>query len=258
MPKHQNRKRFGQHFLTDQGIIEQIIHWVHPKKTDLLIEIGPGRGALTEPLLQQGFALSLIELDRDLVTYWQQHRRQSQLSLWAGDVLNFNWNDLSPPYRLIGNLPYNISTPLLFMLLNTTNPFEDAHFMLQKEVVDRMTAQPGHSEYGRLSVILQYAWMMEKLGNVPPEAFMPPPKVQSSVVRIIPKKKMTHEAHDYNHFNQLVQQAFTHKRKILRSNLPHIPQALFKKLNIDTNRRAETLSVEEFVRLSNELLQQQV
>lgn len=251
MLKHQTRKRFGQHFLNDQGVIEQIIHWVHPQKTDQLIEIGPGRGALTEPLLQRGFSLSLIELDRDLITFWQQHKKQSQLSLWAGDVLNFNWDSLTPPYRLIGNLPYNISTPLLFMLLNATNPFEDAHFMLQKEVVDRMTAQPGNSEYGRLSVVLQYAWMMEKLGNVPPEAFTPPPRVQSSVIRIIPRKKIIHEATDLTHFNRLIQQAFKHKRKILSSNLPHISPTLFEQLNIDPTRRAETLSVEEFVRLSN-------
>lgn len=255
MPKHQTRKRFGQHFLNDPSIIEQIIHWIHPKKTDQLIEIGPGRGALTEPLLQQGFSLSLIELDRDLITYWQQHKRQTQISIWAGDVLKFNWDDLNPHYRLIGNLPYNISTPLLFMLLGTSNPFEDAHFMLQKEVVDRMTAEPGRSEYGRLSVILQYTWMMEKLGNVPPEAFTPPPRVQSSVIRIIPRKKIIHEAIDLKNFNQLVQQAFSQKRKILRSNLPHIPQALFEKINIDPTRRAETLSVAEFVNLSNELSQ---
>lgn len=250
---HIPRKRFGQHFLSHENIVHQLVRAIDPRLDDALVEIGPGLGALTEPLLAQLHHLTVIELDRDLAARWRAHPAQARLTVVEGDALDFDFSTLGRHLRLVGNLPYNISTPLLFHLATFSGNLKDAHFMLQKEVVDRMVALPATSDYGRLSVMLQYLFHMDALMNVPPEAFTPPPKVMSRVVRLIPKTAAERLAVDESRFAFLVAQAFSQRRKMLRSTLRgHVPEAVLVKLDIDSGRRAETLTLEEFVGLSNE------
>ncbi|MBU6504639.1 MAG: 16S rRNA (adenine(1518)-N(6)/adenine(1519)-N(6))-dimethyltransferase RsmA [Betaproteobacteria bacterium] len=250
---HIPRKRFGQHFLSHPNIIHHLVRAIDPRPDDRLVEIGPGLGALTEPLLEHTRHLTVIELDRDLVAHWRAHPQAGQLTVVEGDALAFDFSTLGQNLRLVGNLPYNISTPLLFHLATFSPQLKDAHFMLQKEVVDRMVAEPATRDYGRLSVMLQYLFHMDALMDVPPEAFTPPPKVMSSVVRLIPKAPAERHARDESRFAFLVSQAFSQRRKMLRSTLKgHVPEAVFARLGIDTARRAETLTLDEFVGLSNE------
>lgn len=250
--QHIPRKRFGQHFLADPGIIQALIQAIRPKPGDALVEIGPGLGALTKPLLAFVPHLNVIEIDRDLARQWRQSPQSGQLTVHEQDVLRFDFSLLPDRLRLAGNLPYNISTPLLFHLAKFANKILDAHFMLQKEVVDRMVASPGTSDYGRLSVMLQYHFHMEALFDVPPEAFAPPPKVNSSVVRLMPKHPVEPEAKNPGKLEELVAQAFSQRRKMLRSSLRHkVAEQVFAELGIDVTRRAESLSLEEFVALAN-------
>lgn len=248
---HRARKRFGQHFLTDEQVIHAIIGTLHPKDTDTLIEIGPGLGALTLPLLERGLALTLIELDRDLVMRWQRYPAQSQLTILSQDVLSVDFTQFGHQWRVIGNLPYNISTPLLFHLSQYAEHLRDAHFMLQKEVVDRLVALPGTSAYGRLSVMMQYHFHMEALITVEPEAFSPPPKVRSGVIQLIPKHQQERPLANLPQLTRLLAKAFAQRRKMLRSSLKDwVSDDALNAMGIDPTRRAETLSLEEFCHLS--------
>lgn len=250
---HRARKRFGQHFLNDQSVIEQIIRLIHPSAADHLIEIGPGLGALTFPLLARGLSLTLIELDRDLARRWQEHPAQQQLHLIAQDVLTVDFTQFGKNLRLIGNLPYNISTPLLFHLAQVAMHLRDAHFMLQKEVVERMVALPGNHDYGRLSVMLQYHFHMESLMDVEADAFSPPPKVRSAIVRLIPKSPHDRPSVNLERLSAIVTTAFAQRRKMLRSSLKGmVSESTLTEAGIDPCRRAETLSLDEFCQLSRE------
>ena len=264
---HAPRKRFGQNFLHDTQIIAQIVECIGLSPDDNLVEIGPGLGALTEPLLQQVNAMTVIELDKDLAG-------ALRINIGANSHPNFtiiNTNALHLDYaklcqdigrgklRIVGNLPYNISTPLLFHLLNFSEVIDDMHFMLQKEVVERITATPATKSYGRLSVILQYHCDAEYLLSVPNGAFHPAPKVTSAVFRLTPKPHKPLVAHDEALFALIVREAFNHRRKTLRAIfktnalLPTLEDADFVAVGIDPTARPEVLSVDDFVRLANDI-----
>jgi 16S rRNA (adenine1518-N6/adenine1519-N6)-dimethyltransferase len=249
---HIPRKRFGQNFLRDEMVIHHIIMAIAPKPQDRIVEIGPGQGALTWPLLDYVKELDVVELDRDLIERLGRHPLGPRLRIHAGDALEFDFSSLGNNLRVVGNLPYNISTPLLFHLAEFSQQMKDAHFMLQKEVVDRLAAEPATADYGRLSVMVQYRFHVEALFEVPPEAFYPAPKVVSAVVRLIPKPAAERKARDEKRLEKLVQQAFSQRRKMLRSTLKQeVPDTAWVDLQIDSERRAETLSLDEFVALAN-------
>ncbi len=256
---HQARKRFGQNFLVDGNIIARIIAAVSPKQGDNLVEIGPGQGAITGPLLEAAGALNAVELDRDLAAMLSDRfAEHAGFQLHQGDALAFDFATLanSGPLRIVGNLPYNISTPLIFHLLNYAGHIKDMHFMLQREVVERMAAVPGSKTYGRLSVIVQYHCQVFDLFGVPPGAFRPVPKVDSAIVRLVPRREIQPLASNKALFQTLVRTAFQQRRKTLRNALKQLPQAAnlnADAISIDLGRRPETLSVAEFVTLSNEL-----
>ncbi|MFN4149142.1 MAG: 16S rRNA (adenine(1518)-N(6)/adenine(1519)-N(6))-dimethyltransferase RsmA [Rhodocyclaceae bacterium] len=260
MKAHPARKRFGQHFLVSPGIIEKIVAAIDPRPTDTVVEIGPGLGALTAPLLEKLDQLHVVEIDRDLIALLQKSFSAKRLTIHAGDALQFDFGALygEGPLKIVGNLPYNISGPLLFHLARFADKVAEMHFMLQKEVVDRMVAAPGSSAYGRLSVMLQYRFQMERLFIVPPGAFDPPPKVDSAVVRMIPKKLGAGEtARDEVLFGQLVAAAFSQRRKMLRNTLRAFGgEACLTALGIDPTARAETLAVSDYVHLANALARQ--
>ena len=255
MSKHIARKRFGQNFLIDAQVIGGIVAAVAPQRDDLVVEIGPGLGALTEPLLQRLDHLHVVEIDRDIVARLRQRFPADRLSIHAGDALAFDFGSLAAAgrkLRVVGNLPYNISTPLLFHLAQFADRVYDMHFMLQKEVVERMVAEPGSADYGRLSVMLQYRFVMDWLLDVPPQSFDPAPKVDSAVVRLIPRAPGELAAHDAARFAVLVAAAFSQRRKMLRNTLKgSVDEALFARLGIAPTARAETLSVADYVRLAN-------
>lgn len=257
---HRPRKRFGQHFLSDPQVLGRLLNAIAPGADDQLIEIGPGLGALTATMLADSAVkqLTAIEIDRDCVAALQQQlvpQYPGRLQVIAQDALAFDFNQLaSECLRVIGNLPYNISTPLLLHLLQAKKSIQDMHFMLQKEVVERITAPVGCKAYGRLSVVMQYACEVTALFDVPPDAFDPPPRVMSAVVRLVPHPQPVLEAVDYDHFERLVQQAFSQRRKMLRNTLAGwVEPSDFTALAIDPQARAETLPVEAFVQLSNYL-----
>ncbi len=250
------RKRFGQHFLHESFIIEKIVRAVWPKKADNMIEIGPGLGALTQQLLPQLSCLNVIELDKDLIPLLEEKcQHLGKLIIYQGDALKFNFKSLPKAnglWRLVGNLPYNISTPLLFHCLEQASAIQDMHFMLQKEVVDRLNAQPGQPNYGRLSVMIQYYCEVEKLFNVKPGAFQPPPKVDSAVVRLIPYRELPYKANDSVLFAEIVRVSFGQRRKMLRNNLASLLHVKdFEQLSIDPKRRPEQLSISDYVKLAN-------
>lgn len=239
---HTARKRFGQNFLVDDSIIHAIVAAIGPRPGDTVVEIGPGLGALTRPLLDRLPHLHVIELDRDLVLRLQRSWPVERMTIHAGDALKFDFAPLGNDVRVVGNLPYNISSPLLFHLLTYATQLRDLHFMLQKEVVDRMVAQPSTSDYGRLSVMLQRRFHLEALFTVPPTAFSPAPKVDSAIVRLIPKRADEIPVLDDALFARLVAAAFAQRRKTLRNTLAaHLDARAFEALEIDPGLRAEAL-----------------
>jgi 16S rRNA (adenine1518-N6/adenine1519-N6)-dimethyltransferase len=246
--KHQPRKRFGQHFLADSGVLAAIVAAIDPKPGQALIEIGPGLGALTGPLLERCERLTVIELDRDLAA---RLRRNPALEVIEADVLKVDFGALHPGARLriVGNLPYNISSPILFHLLPHAARIEDQHFMLQKEVVDRMAAGPGSKDYGRLSVMLQWRYHIEPVLEVPPEAFDPPPRVDSAVVRMLPWPAPA--AIDPARLQELLAAAFSMRRKLLRHSLGRWLEARGFNGAFDLQRRAEEVPVAEYVALAS-------
>lgn len=251
---HHPRKRFGQNFLEDRSVVDRILTAIDPRPDHRVIEIGPGRGALTLPLLKRLPHLDVIEIDRDLVERWRRDQPPDRLTIHAGDALRFDFAAFGRDLRLVGNLPYNISTPLLFHVGNSAVAIRDAHFMLQREVVARMQARPGSAEFGRLSVMLQYRWAIEALFEVPPAAFRPAPKVWSAVVRLIPHPVLPHPAHSEFLLTTVVASAFGQRRKTLRNSLSDlISAAELETLDIDPAARAEMLGVREFVRIANHL-----
>lgn len=253
---HTPRKRFGQNFLHDHNIIYNIISSIQAKPGQHWVEIGPGQGALTEPLLNEGVRLEVVELDRDLVMLLKQKFKQyPNLQIHSADALRFDFSALAEKdtkLRVIGNLPYNISTPLMFHLLDSAYCIEDMHFMLQKEVVDRICAAPGSKKYGRLSVMMQYYCATELLFDVPPESFDPAPQVMSAIVRLVPHRQPPVEVNDITKLNRVVTQAFSQRRKTLRNSLKKlIAEEDIVALNIDPTLRAENISLAEFAQLSN-------
>jgi 16S rRNA (adenine1518-N6/adenine1519-N6)-dimethyltransferase len=252
--KHIAKKKFGQNFLKDAAIIHGIIQSINPLPSDLLIEIGPGLGALTKPLLEKTNRLLAIELDRDIVGWIENEYSKKNITVFNEDVLNFNFNQFDQKIRIVGNLPYNISTPILFKCIDNILIIKDLHFMLQKEVVDRMIAIPSSSEYGRLSVMLQYYFAMEHLLDVPKESFEPEPKVESSFVRLIPYEQYPFIANNIEQFARIVKEAFSQRRKTIRNTLKSfITENDFEKIGINPQLRAENLSVSDFVKISNYL-----
>lgn len=246
------RRRFGQNFLEDAGVVEHIMAAIRPQSGERFVEIGPGLGALTLPLLRRLEHLDVIEIDRDIVADLRARQGADRLTIHDGDALEFDFAAMGRDLRVVGNLPYNISTPLLFHVTSQAGVVRDAHFMLQREVVERMSAQPGTSEYGRLSVMLQYRWSIESLFDVPPSAFRPAPKVWSSIVRMIPHRVLPHAADDEKLFAEVVTRAFGQRRKTLRNTLRGmLVSSDFGQLGIDPVARGETLGVVDFVRITN-------
>lgn len=253
------RKRFGQHFLHDAATVARILAAIDARPGEALVEIGPGRGALTAGLLAAAGTLDAIEIDRDLAaTLRAGWAGRPGLVLHEADALRFDFAALAAdrgrPLRVVGNLPYNISTPLLFHLAACADGVRDMHFMLQREVVERMVAAPGGAEYGRLSVMLQYRFEMERLFRVPPGAFNPAPKVESAVVRMVPRPRATLDASDEVLLGEVVKSAFAQRRKMLRNTLrEHLNEEDWVALGLDPRRRAEELAVGDYVRIANRL-----
>lgn len=255
---HKARKRFGQNFLTDQHIINRIVTSVNAKSTDRLIEIGPGQGAITQQLILACPQLQVIELDRNLIPILlAQFAKYPDFVIHQQDALRFDFASLikdEQPLRIVGNLPYNISTPLIFHLLSYQEQISDMHFMLQKEVVNRLVAKAGEKNYGRLSIMVQYYCDTEHLFAVPPECFDPRPKVDSAIVRLQPHKTLPYVADNIAHLSHLVNLAFQQRRKTLRNTLKQlVDNDTINSLTIDTTLRPENLSVEDYVNLSNTL-----
>lgn len=264
MKNHQARKRFGQHFLQDINVVTRIIAAVNPQLSDHIVEIGPGLGVLTEALLACVPGMDAIELDRDIIPLLVKRcepdngsvtNKKGGLTIHEADALQFDFRMLASdgrPLRIVGNLPYNISTPLMFHLIESSEIIHDMHFMLQKEVVNRLAAKPGKKDYGRLSVMMQYYCQVDSLFDVPPESFDPPPKVNSAVVRLIPHNNPPVNVSNVKNLEKVVGQAFSQRRKTLRNTLkPLLGEEKIQALGIDPVRRAETLTLDEFALLTN-------
>jgi 16S rRNA (adenine1518-N6/adenine1519-N6)-dimethyltransferase len=254
--QHKARKRFGQNFLIDHGIIREIVRAIHPQKSDLVVEIGPGKGAITQLLADACDNLSVIELDRDLVPWLKvKFEKHPNFQLYQADALQFDFAQLirdEKPLRIVGNLPYNISTPLIFHLLSYANKVQDMHFMLQKEVVKRMAAQAGESAYGRLGIMVQYYCAVEDLFDVPPTSFDPAPKVDSAIVRLVPHNTLPYVANNVKTLETLVNVAFQQRRKTLRNSLKQLLTAeQLESLPVDLQLRPEEISLPEYVAISN-------
>ncbi|MEY4482372.1 MAG: hypothetical protein RIQ84_1534 [Pseudomonadota bacterium] len=264
---HQARKRFGQHFLVDSGIIHAIVRAIEPDPEDVVIEIGPGLGAMTRPLLASLNQMSVVELDRDLVKRWQ-NEAIANLTIYEADALKFDFlawanqakqqlqqsNSLAR-VKIVGNLPYNISSPLLFHLMSAADIVDEQVFMLQAEVIERMVAQHGDSEYSRLSVMLQSRYHMENVLDVPPDAFDPPPKVDSAVVKMIPRKDLKLSAEEYRSLESLVLMAFAQRRKVLRNNLSTVKDSLGLSDDI-LGLRAQDIPVQDYINWACKLAHQ--
>lgn len=249
---HVPRRRFGQNFLIDEGAIDAIVSAIAPQRMDSLVEIGPGLGALTTPLLDRADHLHVIEIDHDLIARLRAQWPAGRMTVHDDDVLAFDFSALGERLRIVGNLPYNISTPLLFHLADHARLIHDIHVMLQKEVVERLVAAPGDSGFSRLSVMLQYRFDMEMLIEVPPESFDPAPKVDSAVVRLIPHATLPHPARDVAVFAEVVRRAFAQRRKTLRNTLKGLACAdQLAALGINAGARAQELSVADFVRIAD-------
>lgn len=250
---HTPRKRFGQNFLHDSSIIQRLVAAIRPARDDLMVEIGPGQGALTGPLLERLDRLDAIELDRNLIPILTEKFSSKGLVLHEADALRFDFTTLmqEKPLRVVGNLPYNISTPLLFHLIGYREKIRDMHFMLQLEVVDRLAAAPGSKSYGRLGVIAQYYCAIDKLFTVPPHAFTPPPKVMSAIVRLTPRQPPVAVV-DEKLFSDVVKTCFSQRRKTLRNNLKQlVAEEHLPSLPVELGKRPEQLSVDEYVALAN-------
>ena len=260
---HKAKKKFGQNFLVDEQIIADIIAAIRPEPEDNMVEIGPGLGALTRPLLKKLLCLHVVEIDRDIIARlekdYPQDGLESRLIIHTGDALEFDISILPAPLRIVGNLPYNISSPLLFHFAGSADHIIDMHFMLQDEVVERMVAAPSTSAYGRLSVMLQYRFRMEKLLDVPPESFRPAPKVNSAIVRMIPLPTSEIPVRNEKMLAEVVRAAFGQRRKTLRNTLRgHLAEADFVQLGIDARLRAENLTVAQFVQVANFLADRKI
>lgn len=252
MRRHVPRKRFGQNFLVDRAVVARIVDAIDPQAGEHLVEIGPGLGALTHPLLDRLPSLDAVEIDRDLAAELRTRFGPERLRLHVADALTFDFCVLGAQLRVVGNLPYNISSPLLFHLAQCSECLRDCHFMLQREVVERMAASPGGKAYGRLSVMLQYRFEVEQLLRVAPGSFRPAPAVESALVRLTPRAPLTWPARSASVFAALVGKAFTQRRKTLRNALRDtVSAAQFAHAQIDPGLRPETLSVEQFVRLAD-------
>lgn len=250
--KHNPRKRFGQNFLQNQHVITDILQAINPQPADNILEIGPGLGAITQPLLRRVEHMTAVEIDRDLHQYLSALPiAQGKLDLISADALTIDYSQFGSNLRIVGNLPYNISTPLLIHLLRYAASIKDMYFMLQKEVVDRMAAGPGSKAYGRLSVMLQYHCEVDHLFDVPPEAFDPQPKVDSAIVRLIPYRDSPYEAVDLEQLQRIVASSFAMRRKTLTNNLKGIVSVTqLTDLGIDGSKRPEQISVKEYVQLA--------
>ncbi len=249
---HRARRRFGQNFLVDGNIIRKIVAAIAPRPGEAIVEIGPGLAALTRPVLDACGRLHVVEIDRDLIARLKSDFGDGRLTIHEGDALKFDFATLGGDLRVIGNLPYNISTPLLFHLSEHAEGIRDMTFMLQKEVVDRMVAEPATEAYGRLSVMLQYRHRMEKLFDVPPGAFRPAPKVTSAIVRLVPRPTSALQARDAALLGRIVTAAFGQRRKTLRNTLREfVGEAELAARGIDAGLRVERLSLDEFMRIAN-------
>ena len=253
---HKARKRFGQNFLHDHNVIENIVANLQIESGDHIVEIGPGKGALTGSILIPGVPLDIIEIDRDLVALLKQKfEAHENLRIISADALQFDFSSLqknNEKLRIIGNLPYNISTPLLFHLFENFSCIKDMHFMLQKELVDRICADPGTKKYGRLSVMSQFYCSVEPLFEVAPESFTPSPKVISAIVKLTPHSQPPVQVESLTHFNKVVRTAFSQRRKTLRNSLKSlISEEKIRALSIDPGVRAESISLNDFAKLSN-------
>ena len=255
MSQHRARKRFGQHFLTDPGIIDAIVSAIAPTASDVVVEIGPGRGAITHSLARRAGVLHAVELDRDLAARLRREfTTLSNVTIHEADALAFDFGQLGNSLRIVGNLPYNISTPLLFHLIDYRDHIADMHFMLQKEVVDRMAAGPGSRTYGRLSIMLGCHFQIDALFDVDRLAFEPPPDVTSAVVRLAPLPAGSYDINDEKRLAGLVTQAFSQRRKTIRNSLRNVAdEAMLESVGIDPGLRAEAISIADYVRLANTL-----
>lgn len=255
MNAHRPRKRFGQHFLADPGVIDAIVQAISPRQDDIVVEIGPGRGAITGPLAAKAGHLHCVELDRDLAALLRRHYADNdKVTIHEADALAFDYTSLGGPLRVVGNLPYNISTPLLFRLLDQRDCIADMHFMLQKEVVDRMAAVPGSKAYGRLGIMLGCHLEVHALFDVAPQCFVPPPAVTSAVVRLSPLPTGHFEIADEKMLGSTVATAFSQRRKTLRNALKSlVNEAELEALGIDATARPETLAIRDYVALANYL-----
>lgn len=249
---HQAKKRFGQNFLVDQQVIADIVRAIRPQADDNMVEIGPGLGALTRPLLQHLRKLHVVEIDRDIIARLKTDYPPDRVAIHEGDALQFDLATLGEPLRVVGNLPYNISSPLLFHFAQYAARISDMHFMLQNEVVERMVAAPSTAAYGRLSVMLQYRFAMEKLLDVPPQSFRPVPRVDSAIIRMIPLPAARIEVASELLFARVVADAFGQRRKILRNTLKAwLTETELASLKVDPQWRAEDLGVADFARITN-------
>ncbi|MEX5412238.1 16S rRNA (adenine(1518)-N(6)/adenine(1519)-N(6))-dimethyltransferase RsmA [Atlantibacter hermannii] len=256
---HLARKRFGQNFLNDQFVIESIVSAIHPQKGQAMVEIGPGLGALTEPVGERLDKMTVIELDRDLAARLQTHPFLApKLTIYQQDAMTMDFGELSrtlgQPLRVFGNLPYNISTPLMFHLFSYTDAIADMHFMLQKEVVNRLVAGPNSKAYGRLSVMAQYYCQIIPVLEVPPTAFTPPPKVDSAVVRLVPYTTLPHPVKEIRLLSRITTEAFNQRRKTIRNSLGNVfSLEALESQGIDPALRAENISVAQYCQLANYL-----
>ena len=254
MSAHKAKRKFGQNFLVDEQIVADIVSAIRPEPEDNMVEIGPGLGALTRPLLKRLNHLHVVEIDRDIIARLENDYPKDKLVIHAGDALEFDLATLPAPLRIVGNLPYNISSPLLFHFAAYAGRIKDMHFMLQNEVVERMVAEPSTPEYGRLSVMLQYRFHLEKLLDVPPQSFRPAPKVDSAIVRMIPLPASEIMVSNEKLFAAVVGAAFGQRRKTLRNTLrSYLNEADFAELGINAQLRAENLGVAEFAKVANYL-----
>ncbi len=255
---HQARKRFGQHFLHDNNIIDRILRAIDPQENDRLLEIGPGRGALTFPLLEKCKRLTAVELDRDLLPHLRREAAEAgELEIINADILKFELDSLagSKPLRIVGNLPYNISTPLMFHLLDSIPSIQDMHFMVQKEVAQRIVAKPGNRHYGRLSVMIQYYCKCQYLFDVTPASFTPPPRVDSAVIRMTPHPEPVVDIDDFQLFSEVVRTAFSQRRKTIANSLKSIVATeTIQIAGIDSRMRAENLSLQDYASLTQAAL----